>query len=99
MTEKRFTIIDKEFISYYGGNGYLISNGECKIWLWHSKEESQKVCDKLNSIIDENEQLKHYKETYGDEIVHIKHTIKDMMENERTELGRSVLKQLWEAIQ
>ena len=59
MTEnKRFTIIDKEFISYYGGNGYLISNGECKIWLWHSKEESQKVCDKLNSIPDENEQLK-----------------------------------------
>ena len=30
---------------------------------------------------------------------HIKQTIKDMMENERTELGRSVLKQLWEAIQ
>lgn len=30
---------------------------------------------------------------------HIKHTIKTMMENERTELGRSVLKQLWEAIQ
>ena len=29
---------------------------------------------------------------------HIKHTIKTMMENERTELGRSVLKQLWEAI-
>jgi len=30
---------------------------------------------------------------------HIKQTIKDMMENERTELGRSVLNQLWEAIQ
>ena len=42
---------------------------------------------------------KHYKEAYGTEIVKIKQTIKDMMENERTELGRSVLKQLWEAIQ
>ena len=59
MTEnKRFKIVDEQFISYYGGCGYLISNGECKIWLWHSKEESQKVCDKLNNILDENEQLK-----------------------------------------
>ena len=30
---------------------------------------------------------------------HIKHTIKTMMETERTELGKSVLKQLYEAIQ
>ena len=58
MTTKRFTIIDEQFISYYGGTGHLISNGECKIWLWHSKEESQKVCDKLNNVLDENEQLK-----------------------------------------
>lgn len=61
MTEKRFTIVDEQFISYYGGTGHLISNGECKIWLWHSKEESQKVCDKLNNILDENEQLKSIK--------------------------------------
>ena len=30
---------------------------------------------------------------------HIKHTIKTMMENERTEIGKNTLKQLWEAIQ
>ena len=58
MTEKRFKIIDEQFISYYGGTGHKISNGECGFWLWHSKEESQKVCDKLNSILDEKEQLK-----------------------------------------
>lgn len=58
MTEKRFKIIDKEFISYYGGNGHLISNGNCKFWLWHDESESQKVCDKLNIIMEENEQLK-----------------------------------------
>ena len=29
----------------------------------------------------------------------IKRIIKDMMENERTEIGKSVLNQLWEAIQ
>ena len=34
-----------------------------------------------------------------DEKEHIKHTIKTMMENERTELGQSVLKQLWEQIE
>ena len=59
MTEnKRFEIVDERFISYYGGTGYKISNEECGFWLWHNKNESQKVCDKLNSILDENEQLK-----------------------------------------
>lgn len=58
MTKNRFKIIDKEFISYYGGNGHLISNGNCKFWLWHDESGSQKVCDKLNIIIEENEQLK-----------------------------------------
>ena len=62
MTEKRFKIVDEQFISYYGGTGYKISNEECGFWLWHNKNESQKVCDKLNSILDENEQLK--KENY-----------------------------------
>ena len=55
-------IVDKQFISYYGGTGYKISNEECGFWLWHNKNESQKVCDKLNSILYENEQLK--KENY-----------------------------------
>ena len=65
MTEnKRWEIIDKQFISYYGGDGHKISNGKCGFWLWHSKEESQKVCDKLNSILDENEQLKKELESF-----------------------------------
>lgn len=58
IENKRFKIVDEEFISYYGGTGHKISNGECGFWLWHSKEESQKVCDRLNFIIDENEELK-----------------------------------------
>ena len=60
MTEKRFKIVDEQFISYYGGTGYKISNEECGFWLWHNKNESQKVCDKLNSILDENGQLKQH---------------------------------------
>lgn len=67
MTEnKRFEIVDERFISYYGGTGYKISNEECGFWLWHNKNESQKVCDKLNSILDENEQLKQYKQSVND---------------------------------
>ena len=64
------------------------------------------------SLEEENEQLKeqnadwetafdnckHYKEAYGTEIVKIKQTIKDMMENERTELGKMTLRQLWRQI-
>lgn len=45
----------------------------------------QLIEDRLNQLNEENE--------------HIKQTIKDMINTERTELGRSVLKQLWEAIQ
>ena len=43
------------------------------------------VCGLLNELTEENK--------------HIKQTIKDMMETERTELGQLVLKQLYEAIQ
>ena len=64
MTEnKRWKIIEEQFISYYGGCGYKISNGECGFWLWHSKEESQKVCDKLNELNDENDVLKQQLKT------------------------------------
>ena len=35
----------------------------------------------------------------AEENEHIKQTIKDMINTERTEIGKSVLKQLYEAIQ
>ena len=41
--------------------------------------------NRLNELYEENQ--------------HIKQTIKTMMENERTDMGRSVLQQLWQAIQ
>ena len=43
------------------------------------------IANRLNDLTDENE--------------HIKHTIKEAYNNERTQLGKSVLKQLLEAIQ
>lgn len=49
MREK-FTIVDTEFISYYGGYAHIISNGEYKIRLFHDEIESQQICDKLNEF-------------------------------------------------
>ena len=91
MNEKRFTIIDKQFISYYGGYGHQISDGECKFWLWHNKEESQKVCDKLNSVLDENEKLKQQLKSEHQ-------MLKNAILLERTRMGQSALKQYQEAI-
>ena len=84
MTEnKRFKIVDEQFISYYGGTGHKISNEECGFWLWHNKIESQKVCDKLNSILDENEQLKEEIKDF-----------QDLLANRENEL----LKPVWDKI-
>lgn len=58
MTEKRFTIVNEEFILYFSGTAHKISNGECTFRLWHNKEESQTVCDKLNEVHKENIKLK-----------------------------------------
>lgn len=55
---KLWKIIDKEFISYYGGYACLISNGDCKFHVWEKKEDAQKVCDRLNELYEENHQLK-----------------------------------------
>lgn len=60
MTEKRWEIIDEEFISYTGGTAQLISNGECEIHLWENPKDAQLFCDKLNALNEENEQLKEY---------------------------------------
>ena len=58
MSEKRFTIVGEEYVGYTQGNAYIISNGECKFSLWESKEDAQKVCDYLNELSEENEQLR-----------------------------------------
>ena len=64
------------------------------------------VVDLLNSLNEENEQLKKDcsnliddNTEYVSEMNHIKQVIKEAYNNERTQLGKSVLKQLMEAIQ
>jgi hypothetical protein len=49
------------------------------------KVQREKLCLLLNELAEENQ--------------HIKNTIKEAYNNERTQLGKSVLKQLMEAIQ
>ena len=103
MTAKRFTLIE------CNGN---IEDG-CTQNVYDGGEDVFELLDLLNSLNDENEQLKSdvydWKASAEDylklgkslkkENEQLKHTIKTMMENERTELGKSVLKQLYEAIQ
>ena len=60
MTEKRFEIVGENFTNVDVAT-YIVEYGDgdddC-FELYESKEDSQKVCDKLNNILDENEQLK-----------------------------------------
>lgn len=59
MTEnKLWKIIDEQFISYYGGYAYLITNGDYMFHVWERKEDAQKVCAKLNEVIQENKRIK-----------------------------------------
>ena len=62
------------------------------------KEENEQLKEQNADWETAFDNCKHYKEAYGTEIVKIKQTIKDMMENERTELGKMTLRQLWRQI-
>ena len=46
-----------------------------------------------------NQQLENILNELHEENTHIKHTIKTMMESERTELGKNILKQLKDRIE
>lgn len=108
MTEKRFEIVGENFTNVDVAT-YIVEYGDgdddC-FELYESKEDSQKVCDKLNNILDENEQLKNHIQELQNHLKRLENQniqnynlIKEAIDNERTELGKSVLKQLMEAIQ
>jgi regulator of replication initiation timing len=65
----------------------------------HLKLENEQLKDIIDQLrTDNTKQKKQLNETMKQN-KHTTTTIKTMMENERTELGRSVLRQLWSAIQ
>ena len=86
MTEKRYKSIGANLECPNGMEYMLIKrNDGFNVCQVCSKYTAKEIVDELNSLAEENE--------------HIKNTIKEAIDNERTELGKSVLKQLMEAIQ
>jgi hypothetical protein len=87
MTKKRFTVIDMEEPrkQSVAEKGIPCTARHC--------------CTRLNRLTEENERLNVSRDELINENRHIKNTIQTMLINERTRLGKSVLKQLWEAIQ
>lgn len=58
MNENRFTIIGTEYVSYYGGDAQIVSNGTFEFRVWEREEDAQKVCDLLNELNGEIRLLK-----------------------------------------
>ena len=108
MTEKRYFKED-----FY--DEYAIKKEDIIIAIVDSGSNANKICDELNALHEENEQLRKEKECDKQiftkkrlhellqqtqkENEHIKQTIREAYETERTQLGHNVLKQLLEAIQ
>ena len=63
----------------------LKENEQLKITIQQLRTDNTKQKKKLNTAMKENE--------------HIKQTIKDMINTERTEIGKMTLRQLWRQIQ
>ena len=61
-------------------------------------EDNERCLARLDTRMDALAWLEMYK-MLSEENEHIKQTIKDMLENERTELGKMTLRQLWRQIQ
>ena len=68
-------------------------------WSKEAEQQIQQLKDIIDQLRTDNTQQKKLLNKTMKQNHHLKTTIKTMMENERTELGRSVLRQLWEAIQ
>ena len=61
-------------------------------------EENERCLARLDTRMDALAWLEMYK-MLSEENEHIKQTIKNMIDTERTELGKMVLRQLWRQIQ
>ena len=83
MTEKRYNVFDVDGTIFLEDH----KEGSYHIGLLGNVDINclNDIANRLNDLNDENE--------------HIKNTIKEAYNNERTQLGKSVLKQLLETIQ
>ena len=62
-------------------------------------DENEQLKSTINTLTHDNTKMKKVLNTTKKENEQIKHLIKEAYNNERTQLGKSVLKQLLEAIQ
>ena len=111
MTEKRFTLFeDLDIKDKATGKIYppCLDKGLSALvdLLNQLNEENEQLKQRINVLDDQItaqaiviESYQNRNQKLFDEKEHIKHTIKTMIETERTELGQSVLKQLWEQIE
>ena len=78
MTEKRFEIVGENFTNV-DVTTYIVEYGDgdddC-FELYESKEDSQKVCDKINNILEENEKLKKENQQLKNKLSKIEKKIK-----------------------
>ena len=94
MTEKRFFAeFDKEYNRFYD-DGEEISMIEVVLLLNELNDENKQLKNKLQTYKTGNALLKATMDRHRTENQQIRDTIKEIYETERTELGRSVLKQL-----
>ena len=92
MSEKRFTVEDDD-ADIWEYNQFLA--------VAYNHNNAKKITERLNKLADENEKLKKDcsnliddNTEYVSEMNHIKQVIKEAYNNERTHIGRNVLKQL-----
>lgn len=87
MTEKQYHV-QKIYKGMIGGvkiHDWCVMKDDTVILRLSTRMDCKDVVEVLNELADENEMIRN--------------TINEMYKNERTQLGKSVLKQLLEAIQ
>ena len=75
------------------------SNGEMEDYLARLEEKNEQLKSTINTLTHDNTKMKKVLNTTKNENEQIKQVIKEAYQTERTELGKSVLKQLMETIQ
>lgn len=50
----KFKITGKEFVSYYGGYAFVISNEEYIFHVWEDEEDTNELCNLLNNLIEQS---------------------------------------------
>ena len=111
MTEKRYNVWDidgtifledhKEGSYHIGLVGHVDINclNDIANRLNDLTDGNEQLKSTINTLTHDNTKMKKVLNTTKKENEQIKHLIKEAIDNERTELGKSVLKQLLETIQ